>query len=348
MTRLRQSHIHLLGIAFFFVFDFIFYYGKVVAALNVSISLFLFMCAVFSLHIWFFNYLVVYFVRRLFPGLQSNLRKRVITLVFLITLIVFLTSLFQSLFFTVLSSGTNMPAFYVHYEDIGMNLLYSLIIIFFLELIFYFRQWNRAFAEAAELKQKTTESQLESLRNQVSPHFLFNSLNSLSSLIPVSPAKAVSFVQNMAAVYRYLLQAEDKNLITVSEEVKFLQSYLHLLHTRFGSAMHCQIDLDTTGQQCLIPPFTLQLLVENAVKHNVVSAEHPLHIQLYNTTQRLVISNNIQKRTTPVPSTGIGLVNIISKYELLTQAEVEISETADEFIVSLPLLNVKVYEGVDR
>jgi two-component system LytT family sensor kinase len=271
-----------------------------------------------------------------------------ITLAFAIPVIVLLTTLFQSLFFSLLSRRPDMPVFYVHYEDVGMNLLYSLIIIFFLELLFYISQWNRAKLEAAELKQKTTQAQLESLRHQVSPHFLFNSLNSLSSLITANPMQAVRFVQNMSVVYRYLLQSNGKNLVPVSEELKFLESYLHLLRTRFGNALHCDIKIDAATGQCLIPPFTLQLLVENAVKHNEVSAEKALWIELQHIEDQLVIRNNIQKRKSPVPSTGVGLTNIISKYQLLSDKEVEICESDQEFIIRLPLLNGTTYEGIDR
>jgi two-component system, LytTR family, sensor kinase len=347
MTWMQQKQVHLLGIAFFLVFDFIFYYNRVVLNLGISLPVYVFICLVFAVHIWFFNYYIVYLVHRNYPGLHQKTQKRLIAFLCIIPVSVLLTTVFQMLFFSLLNSSNRTVRFYVHFEDVGMNLLYSLIIIFFLELLFYFRHWAKAVTEAAELQQRNIEAQLDSLKSQVSPHFLFNSLNSLSSLIQLDPAQAVIFVHKLSGVYRYLLQSKDRNLIKIKDEFEFLQSYLHLLQTRFGNALHYTLRIDPAYEQHLIPPFTLQLLVENAVKHNIVAADHPLFVEVYNTGERLVVKNNLQKRKTLVASTGIGLINIIQKYALLTDAEVEITETSDTFVVSLPLLETNVYEGIN-
>ena len=241
-----------------------------------------------------------------------------------------------------------MPTFYIHYEDVGMNLLYSLIIIFFFELIHYFRNWTTAVTESALLKQKNAETQLDALKSQVNPHFLFNSLNSLSSLIQSDPLKAVDFVHKLSGVYRYLLQSNDKKLITLKEELNFLRAYLHLLQTRFGKALHYSITFDPVSENYLIPPLTLQLLVENAVKHNIVSTDHPLILVITTNNDRLLVKNNLQKRKSPVVSHHIGLVNLLSRYQIVTDAEVEISETQEAFVVNLPLIKTSIYEGVNN
>jgi hypothetical protein len=347
MTWIEHKKVHLFGIAFFFLFDFIFYYARVITYLGLPLSIYLFICLVFALHIWFFNYLIVYLVHHRLPGLQQRLTKRLIAFLMVIPISVLLSTLFQSFFFSLLNNNTGPGKFFVHYEDIGTNLLYSLIIVFFLELRYYFQHWTKAVTQTAELQQRNMEAQLDSLRNQVSPHFLFNSLNSLSSLILQSPEQAVTFVHKLSSVYRYLLQRKDKNLVELKEELNFLQSYLHLLQTRFGRAFQCDVQISHLQEQYLIPPFTLQLLVENAVKHNVVAIDEPLFIEVYTHDDRIVVKNSLQKRKGTVPSTGIGLVHIISKYALVTDTEVEITETNEAFVVTLPLINPITHERTD-
>jgi LytS/YehU family sensor histidine kinase len=208
--------------------------------------------------------------------------------------------------------------------------------------------WSKAVKEAASLKQSNLETQLHSLKSQVNPHFLFNSLNSLSSLIQSNPAQASTFVHKLSGVYRYLLQSNEQDLITVREELNFLRSYLHLLHTRFGPALQYQINVEEAVVQYLIPPITLQLLVENAVKHNIVAADKPLRIEVYNEGDQLLVKNNLQKRKIPVASNQVGLRNIFAKYQLLTTAAVEVQENDNAFVVALPFIQKPVYEGIDH
>ena len=342
MAWIWKKQVHLFGIGFFFIFNFIFYYARVVIALDIKLSLYCLICLVFALHLWFFNYFIFYLVNRFYPGLQPNIAKRLLAFGILIPISVVLVTLFQSFFFDLLNSGASSFRFYVHYEDIGMNLLYSLITIFFLELIHYFGNWTKALTEAAELRERNIEAQLQSLKSQISPHFLFNSLNSLSSLIRSKPEQAVKFVHELSGVYRYLLQSKDHHLSKLEEELKFLHSYMHLLQTRFGDGLQYEINIERTFLQYQLPSFTLQLLVENAVKHNTVSVEAPLVIRIFAEGNKLIVKNNLQKRKTAISSYNIGLTNIISKYRLLTNAELEISETSDEFNVVVPLLSKSI------
>jgi hypothetical protein len=348
MKWIRHRRVHLLGITFFFVFDFIFYYPKVFLNIGLKLPVYICICIVFALHIWFFNYGAVYLVHRVFTGLQHAVKKRLLAFLLVLPVNVLLVTVFQSFFFSLLNKGNGMPNFYVHYEDVGMNLLYSLIIVFFLELMHYFRNWTTAVTESAALKQKNMETQLDALKSQVNPHFLFNSLNSLSSLIQSNAAQAVDFVHKLSGVYRYLLQSNDRNLVELKEELAFLHAYLQLLQIRFGKALHYRITIDPAYEGYFIPPLTLQLLVENAVKHNVVSIDQPLSIEVYNADDKLAIKNNLQKRRSPVVSHGIGLVNLLARYGLVTKAEVAISETEEAFVVSLPLIKTSLHEGIDH
>jgi sensor histidine kinase YesM len=192
--------------------------------------------------------------------------------------------------------------------------------------------------EAEQLKKAQLQTQFDSLKEQVSPHFLFNSLNSLSSLIATDPVRAEEFVEEMSRVYRYLLRSNEEHLTTLKKEIAFIESYIVLLQTRFGSGFQPVITIPEEVKEYLLPPMTLQLLIENAVKHNIVDPDMPLTVELYVQGEKLIVSNNLQKKNKTVISNKVGLNNIISKYRLLNSPEVEIRETPDAFTVVLPLI----------
>ena len=192
--------------------------------------------------------------------------------------------------------------------------------------------------EKQDLLQANLQRQFDSLKDQVSPHFLFNNLNVLSTLITKDPEKADEFVEELSNIYRYLLRNSEDNLTRLDEELKFIESYNHLLKTRFGDGYQPEINIDKEMKNYKLPPMTLQLLVENAVKHNVVSPDQPLRLQLYTKDHDLVITNNLQPRSKIMHSTGVGLENIRSKYKLLHQSEIRINKTEKDFTITLPLL----------
>lgn len=205
----------------------------------------------------------------------------------------------------------------------------------------YQREQVEAELVTEKLQQQMASVQMMALQAQLNPHFLFNSLNSLSSLIADEPAKAERFVDEMSSVYRYLLRTNDYELTTLQTELAFIDSYYHLLKTRYGQGIDLDKRIDEVFLMYKLPPLTLQLLVENAVKHNVVSADQPLRIHL-STDDRgwLTVSNTLQRRpANRINSTQKGLLNILAKYQLLGQATPTVSETGDTFMVSLPLIN---------
>jgi LytS/YehU family sensor histidine kinase len=285
-------------------------------------------------------------VHWLFPGWQQAIRQRLLTFAIMVPLGVLLTTAFQGLFFHLLNLTDTTPGFYLHYEDVGMNLLYTLIIIVFLELLHYFGNWTSALKESAALQRQNIETQLDALKSQVNPHFLFNSLNSLASLIPMQPDAAVVFVHKLAGIYRYLLQTQYRHLVPLQEELQFVQAYLHLLQTRFGPALHYTVQVDPAYHSYFIPPITLQLLIENAVKHNIISVDTPLHLSITQCSNELVVRNNLQKKKTPVISDRVGLVNLMARYQLITADAITVEETADLFVVTLPLLKSNSYESI--
>ncbi|GAB4014254.1 histidine kinase [Spirosoma sp. KCTC 42546] len=204
-------------------------------------------------------------------------------------------------------------------------------------------QHHREFLEAdlalQRMQQEKTEMQMRALQSQINPHFLFNGLNTLSSLIDESPTQAGEFVDELSNVYRYLLRSNENELTTLRIELRFINSYFHLLRTRFGRSVSLEVAVDEAYMETLLPPLTLQLLVENAVKHNVVLSQSPLRIRIRSTdTQQLVVENSLQRKTLRVESNGVGLSNISVKYRLLNQPAPIIEEWDGWFQVTLPLL----------
>ena len=263
-----------------------------------------------------------------------------------------------------------VAALYIHFGLFGATVTYSALLkVYVLNLIalvlviglyesFHaMNQWRQQQLDREMLKRENLHGQLQGLKSQVSPHFLFNSFNSLSSLIADEPEKAEQFVDEMARVYRYLLQSNGSaagppahgatepgdELTTLDRELAFIDSYYHLLKTRHGPGLHLTVNVEPAYRQHRLPPLTLQLLVENAVKHNVILTSRPLHIDIATTPQgRLRVRNNLQKkaaRAGSFESTRIGLANIQARYQLLTPAEQPVIEAdASYFTVTLPLL----------
>lgn len=193
--------------------------------------------------------------------------------------------------------------------------------------------------EKEQLRISNLQSQLEVLKQQVNPHFLFNALNSLSALIAEDPKQAEAFVDKLSGVYRYVLRANEQPLTTLGAELQFLDAYYHLLKTRYGDGLFLSVTVDAAHQASQLPPLTLQLLVENAVKHNVVSSKRPLHIHIASPSQpELLVSNTLQRKQSRVLSNGVGLSNILAKYQLLDLPAPVVTQTQDAFIVRLPLL----------
>ncbi|MBD2753385.1 sensor histidine kinase [Spirosoma validum] len=201
------------------------------------------------------------------------------------------------------------------------------------------REYLEADLALQKMQQEKTEMQMRALQSQINPHFLFNGLNTLSSLIDESPRQAGEFVDELSNVYRYLLRSNESELTTLNVELRFIQSYFHLLKTRFGRSISMDIAVDESYQEALLPPLTLQLLVENAVKHNVVLKNQPLTICIRTDQQKqLIVENTLQRKKIRVESNGVGLSNIAIKYRLLNQPSPLIEEEEGWFRVTLPLL----------
>lgn len=201
--------------------------------------------------------------------------------------------------------------------------------------------WKASIAKEStkqEIVAKTETAKFESLKNQIDPHFLFNSLNVLTSLISENPKQAERFTTKLSKIYRYVLEQRNKELIPLKEELNFARTYMELLQMRFEDAIQFEIPADVSNEELKIVPLSLQLLLENAVKHNVVSSNKPLVLRIFEEDGFLIIENNITPKEAIGKSTKIGLRNITDRYRLLTKRSVSITNNQKTFKVSLPLL----------
>ena len=193
-----------------------------------------------------------------------------------------------------------------------------------------------------KLIAKSANAQFESLKNQLDPHFLFNSLNVLSSLIDENPIQAQRFTASMSKIYRYVLEQKDKELVTVEEELNFAKTYCDLLETRFEDSVSFDFKVNEKDLKSYVVPLSLQLLLENCIKHNFATSAKPLHIKIYSENGNLFIENNLQQREQVKESAGIGLSNIVQRYSLLTKQNVFIEKSATFFKVKIPILTQKL------
>ncbi len=198
------------------------------------------------------------------------------------------------------------------------------------------------------LEKANLESGFEVLKSQVNPHFLFNSLNTINAMIGSTNDAARAFVGNMSDVYRYVLNSVNKSLVTLAEELEVVQSYAAMLRQRHGEALQLEIHIEEQVNSLLIPPMSLQVLLENAVKHNIVSARQPLLVVVEAMDNLLTVSNPMQEKRVKAPGTGLGLYNLNQRYQYLCQKEIEISRRDGVFKVSIPLLGKKYSMSYER
>ena len=206
------------------------------------------------------------------------------------------------------------------------------------EIVYYLSKLRTALIEAESTKKVSLQHRYDALKAQINPHFLFNSLNSLSTLIEEEPQTALIFLDELSSVYRYLLQTTDRGLVTLRQELKFIHSFYHLLHVRYGAAISLTIQVDEIYLDFLLPPLTLQVLVENAVSHNVLLPEHPLTIRIQtNQNGQLIVDNTISRKTLKVTSDRAGLASIVNQYRLMGFPDPVILDNERLFSVSLQL-----------
>lgn len=221
---------------------------------------------------------------------------------------------------------------------LGAGIGVSIVLLTFEISTQFFNNWKSSLVEIEHYKTESVQAQLQNLKNQVNPHFLFNNLSVLSSLVYKDQDKAVDFINQLSKVYRYLLDNHNSELITLEEEMTFIKSYIYLLEIRFDSSIKFNLDISKDSLQRLIPPMALQILLENTIKHNEASENMPLTVNVIVKDNTLEVSNNLQLRSNQEPSTKSGLNNIKQRFKYYTDLPVEIIQDEKQFKVILPLL----------
>jgi uncharacterized membrane-anchored protein YhcB (DUF1043 family) len=226
-----------------------------------------------------------------------------------------------------------------HDEFVYRNFFVSGLVIGCVLIIRLIRQKQSVQLENEALRREALQRQFESLKNQLSPHFLFNSLTALKTLINEAPETAQNYINNLSKALRYTLQSNEKRLVTLREEMDFTESYLYLIKMRYDMNLRLIIDINDMYSEYNLPPLTIQTLVENAVKHNEISKRRPLTITIRtDENANMVVRNNIQRKITEEEGTGIGLTNLSKQFHILLGKEISISNENDEFTVMIPLL----------
>jgi two-component system, LytTR family, sensor kinase len=247
----------------------------------------------------------------------------------------FFISFFVTLCFGKVSFSGNL---YMIIASLTLGLMVSVILLTFEVSSQFFSHWKNSLREIERFRAENLQAQLQNLKNQINPHFLFNNLSVLSSLVYQDQDKAVKFIDQLAKVYRYSLDSRNNELITLEEEITFIQSYIYLLKIRFDKGIFISIDADKEMMNRFLPPMVLQTVLENAMKHNESSEESPLKIMIRTDEEILIVSNNIQLRKKSEPNSGTGLQNISERYKFFTTQIIEVINTGKSFIVKLPLL----------
>jgi len=206
------------------------------------------------------------------------------------------------------------------------------------EAIYFYHQLKKSIEEREHAKQEQIRSELAGLRNQVNPHFLFNSMNTLMNIVTEDQQLAVRFLKKLSKVYRYVLENREEQIIPLSKELDFIHSYIFLQKERFKGNLEVKIEVADEMLNQQIIPLSLQILFENAIKHNVISRKKPLLIEVFPKNGKLVVRNNLQRKEQIMDSTKVGLENIKTRYRFFTEETVDIQETKQYFAVAIPLL----------
>ncbi len=296
--------------------------------------------------LWFANGFVADWLNRQLSWNERPMRRLLLTLLaslvasMLVILLVtegFAVLVWQQSWLFIFQRSENL------WGQVVIPLITTVVISLFMHSRSFLLGWGEAMVRVERLEKETAVARLDSLRRQVDPHFLFNSLNALTSLVEENdPARAVRFIRQLSQVYRYVLDSQGQELVPLAEEMRFAESYLYLQKTRLGDALAVEMDLPPAAlAPYFVPPLALQLLLENVIKHNTAFQANPLHVAvtLDAAAHTLTVRNTRRpRRLAPGESSGLGLKNLAARYAFLSERPLAIGEEAGEFVVTLPLL----------
>ncbi len=342
-TLKQLSRSFIIGIVIFLIIILIdFIYGAKLE-FNKALGIQFVYTMLYSVTLGIANQLVFVFLDKVFVNERFSLRRIVVGFIssFLVTLfIIFLLRVFIE----IVIEGNSFENYWQN--ERAANYVFSTVMTFIVLLSFYTFYIYKAYNENKVKEQKiiagTASAQFESLKNQIDPHFLFNSLNVLSSLIEENPENAQRFTTSLSKIYRYVLEQKDKELVLVTEELSFAKTYMNLLKMRFENSITYEVPEEFENQEAKVVPLSLQLLLENTIKHNVVSETKPLHIKIYIENNYLIVENNLQKKEVLQDRKGVGLQNIVNRYGLLSERKVIVQEDETNFKVKIPILTKQI------
>jgi sensor histidine kinase YesM len=288
---------------------------------------------------YFFDYLET------LPWKKGDMVKRIVVGILGSTIITLLMLFVLRALISTLYFGRTFNEF-LDYESIKsyqFGLWITLTIVITFHFIYFYNKYQKNKLKEQKVIAGTASAKFDALKNQLDPHFLFNSLNVLTSLIDENPESAQKFTTSLSKVYRYVLEQKNKDLVTVDEELDFARTYMSLLKMRFEDSIVFDIPDRASNPDSKVVPLSLQLLLENAVKHNMVTTSKPLHIKIYEDTNgNLVVENNLQPKQIVKKGSGVGLENIKQRYQLLTHKKVNINQQAGRFAVAITMLSKQI------
>ena len=342
MTRKNVITLAWVSLATSMFFFFLFTTEKTIENFGLTILI----SSMYSFILGGGNGLINDFLNKKFPWSEATTKRAIISIVAILITNIILVYFCNYINFVVFQKAATTEEYFLgKYNFINwFTINIALLISAFLHAKGFMEELKKATKkEVVEQKliAKSANAQLESLKNQLDPHFLFNSLNVLSSLIDENPVQAQKFTASMSKIYRYVLEQKDKELVSVDDEVEFAQIYCDLLKTRFEDSVDFIFDVNEADAKKFVVPLSLQLLLENCIKHNLATSSKPLLIKIFSQGDQLCIENNLQVREQIKESAGIGLANIVQRYALLTQRNVFIEKSEDYFKVKLPMLSHK-------
>ncbi|MEI7584278.1 histidine kinase [Runella sp.] len=292
-------------------------------------------CFLNTLFLWEGNRFIFNRSRQIFPKYNQTARRLIYQTLTSLVYTLLVTILVDYGFCKYMLQFNDQPPLFMGFR---ISLIPTLIVTLIYENVYFFQSWKRHVQKTEALARENVQSQLETLKNQLDPHFLFNSLNTLASLIEEENIPAQMYLDRLSDVYRYVLVSREKNTVTLEEEMQFLDAYVYLNKIRFRENLQIEKDIPAQTYHQHIAPLSLQMLIENAIKHNVISRENPLKIKILQEGDFLTVENNVQEKKTFEKSTQLGLQNIINRYRLLSNLQVEVANNGTRFSVRLPLL----------
>ncbi len=290
----------------------------------------------YGLPLAFGNAYIAKYLSKTIPWHKSPVKGLIIRLLVSFTYSAVITVIINFLLSIGFYEAT-LSTYTISLKFVLLIMIITFIVTFSLYSIGFFKEWKKAIIREEELKRNILELEYASLKNQVNPHFLFNSLNVLTSLVGKND-DAVKYIKKLSDVYRYLLENKDKQTVSLETELKFTEAYIYLHKIRFGENLKSKINV--SDKNFSIVPLSLQMLIENAIKHNIISEDEPLSIDISSSDKYIIVKNNLQVKNTREISLNIGLENIKKRYSYLTDKEIVIKKNNDSFVVKLPLLKI--------